>query len=151
MAREMMSFHNFGPEGSFDPMTDISSLPDDYNKTDTEIVEMGGKRFLKKTTTLKKGRPGSTFFVRSTTFLPVNETENADIPATDEEGKERRPALVPLPGNASEPTPVTPSGDSSSSRAPDASFSSAAPEAMSPASSDLKPLSVPDEREREDD
>ena len=139
-----MSFHNFGPEGSFDPMTDISSLPDDYNKTDTEIVEMGGKRFVKKTTTLKKGRPGSTFFVRSTTFLPVNETENTDIPATDEEGKERRPSLVPLPGNASEPIPVTPSGDSSSSRAPDT-------EAMSPVSSDLNPVSKSDEREREDE
>jgi len=77
MTRNMMRFDNsFGP--AFRPTTDVASIPDNTNKTDTEIVTLNGRRYLKKTTTIKKGGPGSSLFVRSVTFEPVNDLENSD-------------------------------------------------------------------------
>lgn len=110
-----MSFNNFDP--GFNPTTGIASLPNDYNKTDSEIVEMGGHRYIKKTTTLKKGGPGSTFFVRSTTFERVDDNENADRVPTEEEAEAGK--KDPVRPDASQPE--------AEAAAPDAASSSPAP------------------------
>lgn len=47
--------------------------PDGYNKTDTEIIEMGGKKYLKKTTVIKKGGDMSGIFIKSTSYEPYEE------------------------------------------------------------------------------
>lgn len=122
-----MSFNNFGP--GFNPSTDIASLPDDYNRTDTEIVEMGGRRYVKKTTTLKKGGPGSSFFVRSTTFEPVDESENVDKPTKEQEEK-------PVVPEESQPS-------SSSTAAPDAKEGPVV-ESESSAKDESEPIPVSD-------
>jgi len=120
MTRNMMSFNNFGP--GFNPITDISSLPDDFNKTDSEIIELGGQRFVKKTTTLKKGGPGASFFIRSTTFEPVNENENADVPTAGEEAKKDKPEVPrpdeTVPGNSSTVAPNEANGNANEDASP---------------------------------
>ena len=109
MTRNMMSFNGFGP--SFNPSTtDISSLPDDYNKTDSEIVEMGGQRFIKKTTTLKKGGPGASFFVRSTTYERVNDADNTDSGSEESIDKKKEQETPAVAG--SEPSNATTDSDS---------------------------------------
>lgn len=111
MTRNMMSFNGFGP--GFNPTTDIGSLPDDYNKTDSEIVELGGHRYVKKTTTLKKGGPGSSFFVRSTTYERVDDSENgADLPSKQPEDQDSKKEVRPeesQPESSSTGAPALPS------------------------------------------
>ena len=47
--------------------------PDGYNKTETEVIEMGGKKYLKKTTVIKKGGDTTGIFIKSTTYEPYVE------------------------------------------------------------------------------
>lgn len=173
-----MSFNNFGP--GFNPTTDISSLPDDYNKTDSEIVEMGGHRYVKKTTTLKKGSPGASFFVRSTTFERVDDNDNADVPPKgEEESKKEKPEVEgpvkeegsssvtpaavtpdakdesPLPAGSDSGSPAeTPKNEENGSSTPDvvpSSSESPAPSANESEGSPVEAEAESNEREREGD
>jgi len=164
MTKNMMSFDNsFGP--SFRPSTDIASIPDNTNNTVTEIVTFNGRRFLKKTTTIKKGGPGSALFIKSTTFEPVDDSENTDG-NTDQESEAGSPppAAKPTPDSAL-PVPGEPLQEQDSQQGADvkdvisasgstpavsSSNSSSLPSSPTPTSS-LNPPSTPvDAREREE-
>ena len=106
MTRNMMSFDTSSPfnpgfsngfNHGFGPSTDVASIPDNTNDTVTEIVTFNGRRYLKKTTTVKKGGPGSMLFIRSTTFEPVNDSDNDDTETGESPSKPSTPD-VPLPG-----------------------------------------------------
>jgi len=75
---EITNTHGLGP--SFRPTVDLDSIPNDTNNTVSEVVEFGGKKYLKKTTTVKKGGSGSLLFIRTTTFEPLDESENEANP-----------------------------------------------------------------------
>lgn len=67
--------------------TDVAALPANYNDTKTEIITTaGGQRFIKKKTVIKKGGPGSQIFITSTSYVPVDETENME-PGSEVEGQ----------------------------------------------------------------
>lgn len=53
--------------------TSINDYPDGYNKTETQIVEFGGRKYLKKTTIIKKGSSDAAIFIKSTIFEPLDE------------------------------------------------------------------------------
>jgi len=78
IANSMMNTHGLGP--SFRPTVDLDSIPNGTNNTVSEVVEFGGRKYLKKTTTIKKGGPGSALFIQSTTFESLDESENEANP-----------------------------------------------------------------------
>ena len=55
---------------------EVASLPENYNNTKTEIITVRGRQFLKKTTVIRKGGPGTSIFITSTTYEPVNDADN---------------------------------------------------------------------------
>ena len=55
---------------------EVASLPENYNNTKTEIVTIRGRQFLKKTTVIRKGGPGTSIYISSTTYEPINEADN---------------------------------------------------------------------------
>lgn len=58
--------------------TGVATEPDNYNNTKTEIISIHGRQFLKKTTVIKKGGPGTSIFISSTTYEPINDSDNTD-------------------------------------------------------------------------
>jgi len=72
---DIANTHDLGPS-----LVDLDSIPNNTNNTVSEVVELGGKKYLKKTTTIKKGDSGSTLFFRTTTLEPLNESENEANP-----------------------------------------------------------------------
>lgn len=87
-------------------------LPDNYNNTKTEIINIHGRQFLKKTTVIKKGGPGTSIFISSTTYEPINDSDNADHGSDDGDlkpassGSENVPSTSSTP--SSSPLPVEP-------------------------------------------
>lgn len=81
--------------------TDIAKLPNNYNDTNTEIVEMGGKRFIKKKTTIKKGGPNTQIFITSTTYELVPD-DNENVEPASEVGLSERPPANETSGSPSE-------------------------------------------------
>jgi len=62
-----------------------SKYPDNYNNTNVEIVEIGGKQYRKETTITNRRIHGMTIYSKSTSLVPVDDdadngsSENGDV------------------------------------------------------------------------
>lgn len=125
MTRRMAASFGTGLGTGFN-RPDVDSLPDNYNNTQTELITVNGRQFIKKTTTIKKGGPGTAIFISSTTYEPVNDSENVDRPEIDGSSssgdsnppKVSSPAPEVLSVDSSEVQPVSPSSSPSSTGRP---------------------------------
>lgn len=114
MTRAMMASVPGGLNG-----THINDYPDGYNNTETEVVEIGGRKYLKKTTIIKKGSNDTAIFLKSTIFEPMDEGSTASpdtesVPAV--ESSDVNPSSVATPSS-----PPVPSVGSTSASQPDTS------------------------------
>lgn len=113
-----------GTSASGEGGLEVASIPENYNNTKTEIITIRGRQFLKKTTVIRKGGPGTSIFISSTTYEPINEADNGTS-GSDE--SDLKPASSSSGSDASSGTNHGTSGSDVSSSSTTESSSSEAP------------------------